>query len=115
VGANFDRHFGIESKPILKKNGLLFLRQQNASGENLHLEITNCDHLAKLKFSPVLPNAFTPLEIMPRCSLRARLRPGRAHAPEGGSSKPEAGPAAATGLDFRIIPGSAPEGGVYPV
>ncbi len=27
---------------------------------------------------------FTPLEIMPRCSLRARLRPGRAHAPEGG-------------------------------
>jgi hypothetical protein len=26
----------------------------------------------------------TPLEIMPRCSLRARLRPGRAHAPEGG-------------------------------
>ena len=27
-----------------------------------------CDHLAKLKFSPVLPNAFTPFEIMPRCS-----------------------------------------------
>jgi len=27
---------------------------------------------------------FTPLEIMPRCFLRARLRPGRAHAPEGG-------------------------------
>jgi len=44
---------------------------------------------------------FTPLEIMPRCSLRAR-----------GSSEPEA----AAGLsDFRIIPGSAPEGGVYPV
>jgi len=85
------KNFAIELKPILKKNGLLFLRQQNASGENLHLEITNCDHLAKLKFSPVLPNAFTPLEIMPRCSLRARLRPGRAHAPEGGSlSEPEA-------------------------
>jgi hypothetical protein len=40
---------------------------------------------------------FTPLEIMPRCSLRAR-----------GSSEPEAGPAAAVGLDFRIIPGSTP-------
>ena len=53
------KNFGIELKPILKKNGLLFLRQQNASGENIHLEITNCDHLAKLKFSPVLPNAFT--------------------------------------------------------
>jgi len=25
------------------------------------------------------------------------------------------GPAAAAGLDFRIIPGSTPEGGVYPV
>ena len=48
---------------------------------------------------------FTPLEIMPRCSLRVmgpslrgRLRPGRAHAPEGspslragGLSEPEAG------------------------
>ena len=32
-----------------------------------------------------------------RPSLRAR-----------GSSEPEAGPEAATGLDFRIIPGSAP-------
>jgi len=38
-----------------------------------------------------LRNDFTPLEIMPRCSLRARLRPGRAHAPEGGPlSEPEA-------------------------
>jgi len=82
------KNFAIELKPILKKNGLLFLRQQNASGENLHLEITNCDHLAKLKFSPVLPNAFTPLEIMPRCSLRARGSPSRrpsglGFAPEG--------------------------------
>jgi len=41
---------------------------------------------------------FTPLEIMDRCSLRGRLRPGRAHAPEGspslragGLSEPEAG------------------------
>jgi len=28
---------------------------------------------------------------MPRCSLRARLRPGRAHAPEGGPHGQEAG------------------------
>jgi len=57
--------------------------------------------------------------MLSHCSLRARLRPGRAHAPEGGPlSEPEAGPAAAAGLDFmehfikvlpfRIIPGSAP-------
>jgi hypothetical protein len=56
---------------------------------------------------------FTPLEIMPRlrgrshfgaakarCSLRARLRPGRAHAPEGGPL----GRRLQRGLDFRIIP-----------
>jgi uncharacterized iron-regulated protein len=45
---------------------------------------------------------FTPLEIMPRCSLQARLRPGRAHAPEGGplGRRLQRG--------FRIIPGSAP-------
>ena len=46
-----------------------------------------CDHLAKLKFSPVLPNAFTPLEIMPRCSLRARGSPSRR--PSGLGSAPE--------------------------
>ena len=27
-----------------------------------------CDHLENLKYAKALPNAFTPLEIMPRCS-----------------------------------------------
>ena len=59
----------------------------------------------KAESNLTLPSFFTPLEIMPSCSLRAKLRPGRARAPEGGPlSEPEAGPAAATGLDFRIIP-----------
>jgi general secretion pathway protein J len=58
---------------------------------------------------------------MPRCSLRARLRPGfrlgesssserRAHAPEGGPRGPAAAVPPMAGLHFRIIPGSAPEG-----
>jgi len=52
---------------------------------------------------------------MPHYSLRARLRPGRAHAPEGGPSEPEAGPEAAAGYilnnsGFRPIGGSTPEG-----
>jgi len=52
---------------------------------------------------------------MPRCSLRARLRPGRAHAPEGGPlSEPEALLSRRLGRrlqrGFRIIPGSAPKG-----
>ena len=29
------------------------------TGEEKHEVVTNCDHLASLKFSPVLPNAFT--------------------------------------------------------
>jgi len=94
-------------------------------------------------FQELFKKKFTPLEIMPRCSLRARGSPSRrpsgpGSAPEGlmprrealqaggspsqapprmgscpggrpslrarGSSEPEA----AAGLDFRIIPGSAP-------
>jgi len=57
------------------------------------------------------PIALTPLEIIPRYSLRARspslrgrcpsLRAGRLSEPEAGA---EPGPAAAAGLDFRIIP-----------
>jgi len=52
---------------------------------------------------------------MPRCSLRGRspsLRAGGLSEPEAGA---EPGPAAAARLDFRKIPGSTPEGGVYPV
>jgi hypothetical protein len=37
------KNFAIELKPILKKSGLLFLTQENASGENLHLEMTICE------------------------------------------------------------------------
>jgi len=64
---------------------------------------------------------------MPHCSLQAGGPPGQApprlparrvlqlgekgSCPGGRLSEPEA----AAGLDFRIIPGSAPEGGVYPV
>jgi general secretion pathway protein J len=71
-------------------------------------------------------SGFTPLEIMPRCSLRARLRPGRAHAPEGGPlSEPASGSESTPARreaplsrrlgrrlqrGFRIIPGAAPEG-----
>jgi hypothetical protein len=44
-----------------------------------------CDHLAKLKFSPVLPNAFTPLEIIPRCpaTVTFRINPVRHNAQLG--------------------------------
>jgi len=49
-------------------------------------------------FPSGIEKSFAPLEIMPWASLRARLRPGRAHAPEGGSSEPEAGPEAAAGI-----------------
>jgi len=69
--------------------------------------------------------SFTPLEIIPRCSLRARGPLGRRLSePEalwaGGSpsqrlslrgrspSGAEPEPEAAAGLGFRIIPGSAP-------
>jgi len=54
---------------------------------------------------------FTPLEIMFRCSLLARGPPSGAEAPLGRSlGRRPSGPEAAAGLDFRIIPGSTPEG-----
>jgi YesN/AraC family two-component response regulator len=42
------------------------------------------DRVRKMSLQIATSLGFTPLEIMPRCSLRARLRPGRAHAPEEG-------------------------------
>jgi len=71
----------------------------------LDSRLRGSDKLGIIRGSLNALSGFTPLEIMPRCSLRARLRPGRAHAPEGGPR----GAAAAAGLHFRIIPGSAPE------
>jgi len=56
-------------------------------------------------------DSFTPLEIMPRRSLRARGPPSGAEAPLGRSlGRQPSGPEAAAGLGFRTIPGSAPEG-----
>jgi hypothetical protein len=53
----------------------------------------------------LLKNYFTPLEIMPRCSLRGSFRLGERPSLRGRSpSGAEPGPAAAAGLDFRIIP-----------
>ena len=44
MGANFEKKFGFELEPILKKEwAFLSLRYKNASEENLHVEITICD------------------------------------------------------------------------